>query len=225
MKDYYLKNFDTKTKSELKVGKLVRGFSGLLGGEKWRLWWAILVVVINSVANVAAPLLVGKAVDKFIVDKNWSELANYGWILAGLYLVVGITNYFQTILMGRVGQNILYRLRSRVFEKIQSLPLSFFNQNKLGDLISRINSDTDKLNQFFSQSLNQFMGQAFTLVGIGVFVFYMNPKLSTWMMLPVVGLVTVTYLMSAYLSKRNRLSLQSLGGLSAEIQESLSYFK
>lgn len=225
MKDYYLKNFDTKTKSELKVGKLVRGFSGLLGGEKWRLGWAVLVVVINSVANVAAPLLVGKAVDKFIVDKNWSELANYGWILAGLYLAVGITNYFQTILMGRVGQNILYRLRSRVFEKIQSLPLSFFNQNKLGDLISRINSDTDKLNQFFSQSLNQFMGQAFTLVGIGVFVFYMNPKLSTWMMLPVVGLVTVTYLMSAYLSKRNRMSLQSLGSLSAEIQESLSYFK
>lgn len=225
MKDYYLKNFDTKTKSELKVGKLVKGFSGLLGGEKWRLGWAVLVVVINSVANVAAPLLVGKAVDKFIVDKNWSELANYGWILAGLYLAVGITNYFQTILMGRVGQNILYRLRSRVFEKIQSLPLSFFNQNKLGDLISRINSDTDKLNQFFSQSLNQFMGQAFTLVGIGVFVFYMNPKLSTWMMLPVVGLVTVTYLMSAYLSKRNRMSLQSLGNLSAEIQESLSYFK
>ncbi len=225
MKDYYLKNFDTKTKSELKVGKLVKGFSGLLGGEKWRLGWAVLVVVINSVANVAAPLLVGKAVDKFIVDKNWSELANYGWILAGLYLAVGITNYFQTILMGRVGQNILYRLRSRVFEKIQSLPLSFFNQNKLGDLISRINSDTDKLNQFFSQSLNQFMGQVFTLVGIGVFVFYMNPKLSTWMMLPVAGLVTVTYLMSAYLSKRNRMSLQSLGSLSAEIQESLSYFK
>ena len=127
--------------------------------------------------------------------------------------------------MGKVGQNILYRLRSKVFEKIQSLPLSFFNQNKLGDLISRINSDTDKLNQFFSQSLNQFMGHIFTLLGIGIFVFWMKPELSRWMMLPAVILVIITYLMSSFLSKRNRLSLQSLGGLSAEIQESLSYFK
>ncbi len=146
-------------------------------------------------------------------------------MLAGLYIVVAVSNYFQTVLMGRVGQNILYRLRSRVFEKIQSLPLSFFNQNKLGDLISRINSDTDKLNQFFSQSLNQFMGQAFTLLGIGIFVFYTNLRLSFWMMLPVVGLVGITYVLSSYMSKRSRMSLQSLGNLSAEIQESLSYFK
>ena len=225
MRDYCLKNFDTNSKSKLKVGKLLARFSDFLKGEKSRLFWSIVVVLINSAANVAAPLIVGLAIDKFIVNKNWNELVIYGWILAGLYIVIGVTNYFQTILMGKVGQNILYRLRSKVFEKIQSLPLSFFNQNKLGDLISRINSDTDKLNQFFSQSLNQFMGHIFTLLGIGIFVFWMKPELSRWMMLPAVILVIITYLMSSFLSKRNRLSLQSLGGLSAEIQESLSYFK
>ncbi len=225
MKDYCLKNFDTNSKLNLKVGKIIGRFGEFLKGDGWRLAWAIVVVLINSVMNVATPLIAGIAIDKFIVDKNWPELANFGWLLAGIYIVVAITNYFQTVLMGRVGQNILYRLRSRVFEKIQSLPLSFFNQNKLGDLISRINSDTDKLNQFFSQSLNQFIGQAFTLLGVGIFVFYTNAKLSFWMMLPVVGLMGITYAMSSYMSKRSRLSLQSLGNLSAEIQESLSYFK
>jgi len=225
MKDYCLKNFDANSKPNLKVGKLVGRFGEFLRGDRWRLGWAIVVVLINSAASVATPLIVGRAIDKFILDKNWPELAGFGWLLAGIYIVVAVSNYFQTVLMGRVGQNILYRLRSRVFEKIQSLPLSFFNQNKLGDLISRINSDTDKLNQFFSQSLNQFMGQAFTLLGIGIFVFYTNSKLSFWMMLPVVGLVGITYVLSSYMSKRSRLSLQSLGNLSAEIQESLSYFK
>ena len=225
MKDYCLKNFDTNSKLSLKVGKTVSRFGEFLKGDRWRLIWAIVVVLINSAANVATPLIVGQAIDKFIVDKNWPELSGFGWLLAGIYIVVAVSNYFQTVLMGRVGQNILYRLRSQVFEKIQSLPLSFFNQNKLGDLISRINSDTDKLNQFFSQSLNQFMGQAFTLVGIGIFVFYTNLRLSFWMMLPVVGLVGITYVLSSYMSKRSRMSLQSLGNLSAEIQESLSYFK
>lgn len=225
MKDFCLKNFDNNSKSSLRVGKIVGRFAEFLKGDRWRLGWAIVVVLINSAANVVTPLIVGVAIDKFIVDKNWPELVGFGWVLAAIYIVVAVTNYFQTVLMGRVGQNILYRLRSRVFEKIQNLPLSFFNQNKLGDLISRINSDTDKLNQFFSQSLNQFMGEAFTLLGIGVFVFYTNAKLSFWMMLPVVGLVGVTYVLSSYMSKRSRLSLQSLGSLSAEIQESLSYFK
>ncbi len=225
MKDYCLKNFEADKKSSIKVGRLLARFGEFLGGEKVRLVWALLVVLVNASISVATPLIVGRAIDKFIASKNWSELVNYGWLLAGLYIVVAVTNYFQTVLMGQVGQNILYRLRFRVFEKIQKLPLSFFNQNKLGDLISRINSDTDKLNQFFSQSLNQFMNHIFTLLGVGIFVFLTNWKLALWMILPAGGLVIVTYLMASFLSKRNRLSLQSLGNLSAEIQESLSYFK
>jgi len=225
MKDYCLKSFDADKKNSLKVGKLLFRFSEFLSEEKFRLILAILVVLINASASVAAPLIVGLAVDQFILDKSWSVLVSYAWILAGLYITVAVTSYFQTILMGRVGQNILYRLRFKVFEKIQNLPLSFFNQNKLGDLISRINSDTDKLNQFFSQSLNQFMNHIFTLLGVGIFVFLTNWKLALWMILPAGGLVIVTYLMASFLSKRNRLSLQSLGNLSAEIQESLSYFK
>ena len=225
MKNYCLKNFDASKKTSLNVGKSLVRFGEFLGEEKSRLVWAIIVVLINASVNVAAPLVVGRGIDEFIKNRNWENLVKYGWCLAGLYLVVAVTNYFQTILMGQVGQNILYQLRFKVFEKIQNLPLSFFNQNKLGDLISRINSDTDKLNQFFSQSLNQFMNHMFTLLEIGIFVFLVNWRLSLWMILPAVGLVLITYFMASFLSKRNRLSLQSLGNLSAEIQESLSYFK
>ena len=55
----------------------------------------------------------------------------------------------------RVGRCVLFKLRNALFTKLQELPLDFFNQNKAGDLISRINNDTDKLNQFFSQALVQ----------------------------------------------------------------------
>ncbi len=225
MRDYSLKNYDSNNKTKLKVGLILRGFGDFLGGEKLSLILSLVVTLVNSVANVASPLVIGLAIDHFMTNRNWPELLSYGWLLGGLYLVVAVTNYFQTILMGSVGQNVLYRLRSAVFKKIQSLPLAFFNQNKLGDLISRINSDTDKLNQFFSQSLNQFMGNGFVILGIGIFIFFINWKLSLVTLISAGLLLIVTYLISPMLSKRNRLSLQSLGGLSAEIQESLSYFK
>ena len=204
---------------------LVKQFREFLGGEKLKLFLALLLILINSAANVATPLIVGKAIDQFVQTKDWGLLWQRGLILMGLYIVISVTVYFQTILMGTIGQNVLFKLRNRVFEKIQKLPLAFFNQNKLGDLISRINSDTDKLNQFFSQSLNQFVGNIFVILGMGVFVFFINWELALWMMASGILLVIVTYFLTPFLSKKNRLSLQSLGGLSAEIQESLNYFK
>ena len=60
---------------------------------------------------------------------------------------------------------MLFTLRNALFTKLQELPLAFFNQNKAGDLISRINNDTDKLNQFFSQALVQLAGNLFLMTG------------------------------------------------------------
>ena len=71
-----------------------------------------------------------------------------------------MASYLQTRVMGGVGQRVLFNLRNAVFNKLQELPVAFFNQNKAGDLISRINNDTDKLNQFFSQALMQFIGSS-----------------------------------------------------------------
>ena len=61
--------------------------------------------------------------------------------------------------MGGVGRRVLFSLRNALFTKLQDLPVAFFNQNKAGDLISRVNNDTDKLNQFVAQALMQFLQQ------------------------------------------------------------------
>ena len=79
--------------------------------------------------------------------------------------------------MGSVGQRLLFTLRNKVFVKLQDLPVAFFNQNKAGDLISRINNDTDKLNQFFSQALMQFVGSIFMMTGAAVFIIILNFRL------------------------------------------------
>ena len=223
--NYSLKKYDAKDIKNLDSLGLVKRFSIYLSGEGLKLSLAILNILINSVANIATPLILGYAIDHFITHKNLLGLTNYAVILTLLYVIISITQYLQTKTMGTIGQDVLFRLRRDVFNKIQSLPLAFFNQNKLGDLISRINNDTDKLNQFFSQSLNQFVGNIFIIIGIGVFIFFINPKLALITIISAVVLIFITYLISPWISKRNRLSLQALGGLSAEIQESLNNFK
>ena len=81
-----------------------------------------------------------------------------------------VTTYVQTQTMGSVGRRVLFALRNTLFTKLQELPLDFFNQNKAGDLISRINNDTDKLNQFFAQSLVQLAANLFMMAGAAIFL-------------------------------------------------------
>jgi len=140
-------------------------------------------------------------------------------------MIAMVTGYLQTKLMGGIGQRMLYTLRNAVFNKLQELPVSFFNQNKAGDLISRVNNDTDKLNQFFSQSLMQFIGSIVTMVGAGFFLLSINFKLGAATLSPAVVIVLFTLILSPWVKRRNAKNLKSVGGMSAEIQESLNNFK
>jgi ATP-binding cassette subfamily B protein len=127
--------------------------------------------------------------------------------------------------MGTVGQRALYNVRNAVFTKVQSLPIAFFNQNKAGDLISRINNDTDKLNQVISQQLVQLVGNVVVMLGAGIFLVSLNPKLGLIALIPAVVVFIFTRAVAPWVKKRNLNNLKSVGGLSAEVQESLANFK
>ena len=105
--------------------------------------------------------------------------------------------------MGGVGRRVLFSLRNALFAKLQELPVAFFNQNKAGDLISRVNNDTDKLNQFVAQALMQFVGSMFLMTGAAMFVLSLNFRLGIAALLPAVGVLVVTKATSAWVKRRN----------------------
>lgn len=193
--------------------------------EKKNLVIALLVTIVSSGLNLWAPVIIGQTVDTYIAGKNFHGVLVSAAFLLAVYIGVLITNYFQTLLMGKVGQNVLFRLRNAIFEKLQSLPVAFFNQNKAGDLISRINNDTDKLNQFFSQSLVQFVVSIITIIGAAIFLLSLHLKLGGASLLPAVFLLLLTRILSPWIKSRNAKSLKSTGSMSGEISESLENFK
>jgi len=197
----------------------------LIKEERPNLFLALLAILINSGMNLLGPFMVGYAIDKYLVPKDYHGVLVFSGLLLGMYLVAFVASYLQTKIMGGVGQRMLFKLRNTVFKKLQDLPVDFFNQNKAGDLISRVNNDTDKINQFFSQSLMQFIGTIATMTGAGIFLLVINPRLGLATLLPAVVIFVFTKLASKWMKKKNAASLASTGGLSAEIQESLNNFK
>ena len=203
----------------------LRRLMTLMGEERNNLFIAMIFIFLNAGLNLVTPFLMGHAVDNFVVTKHYEGVIRYSMILFGVFCFALVSGYTQTQLMGRVGQRMLFNLRNTIFNKLQDLPIDFFNQNKAGDLISRVNSDTDKINMFFSQSLVQFMSSIFTMLGAGIFLLSINMKLGLAALIPALVLWIFTRTISPWVKNSNSKNMSSTGNLSAEIQESLNNFK
>jgi ATP-binding cassette, subfamily B, bacterial len=203
----------------------LRKLVALIHDEHRNLRIAFVAIFVNAGLNLLGPYLIGYTIDTYIQTKQYHGVIDFAVILLALYIVAFIVNYTQMLLMGSIGQRMLFKLRNVVFHKLQELPVDFFNQNKAGDLISRINNDTDKVNQFFSQSLMQFIGSIFTMTGAGIILLTINLPLGLAALSPALLVWIFTKVVSPWVKSRNAASMKSTGGLSAEIQESLANFK
>ncbi len=223
-------NYDLNQYPETRTGKLpviasLKKLFTIISSERRNVTFAFAAILINAGLSLLGPYLVGYTIDTYIQAKNYHGVLLFAGILLVMYLIAFVVNYAQMRLMGGIGQRMLFSLRNTVFNKIQELPLDFFNQNKAGDLISRINNDTDKVNQFFSQSLMQFIGGLITMAGAGIILLIINLPLGLAALSPALILWIFTTGISPWIRKKNEASLKSLGYLSAEIQESLANFK
>ena len=226
MSNYNL-NIKPEDRSAEKAGAwtTLKRLMTLVGQERRNMYIAMIFIFINSGLILTAPYLIGQTVDRFIVTHQYGGVIRNSIILFAIFCVAMGSGYAQAQLMGKVGQRMLFNLRNNIFRKLQELPIDFFNQNKAGDLISRLNNDTDKINQFFSQSLVQFMASLFAMTGAVIFLISINWKLALASLIPAVVLMIFTRLVSPWVRRRNAVSMKSTGTLSAEIQESLSNFK
>jgi ATP-binding cassette subfamily B protein len=196
-----------------------------MADEKRHVAVAVGAMMTSSVSGLLGPAIIAHTVDTYVQRGNFGGVLQWSAILLGVYLVGLVSSYVQTQTMGRVGRQVLFKLRNAIFTKLQQLPLDFFNQNRAGDLISRINNDTDKLNVFFAQALMQFMANLVFMTGAAIFILTLNVRLGLAALTPALGVLVATRLLSAWVKRTNAASLKSLGGMSAEIQESLGNFR
>jgi ATP-binding cassette subfamily B protein len=210
-------------KRSLRAG--IKRFVPVIVPERSYLAVAVAAMLVSSGATLIGPVIIGRAVDTYVRLKDGRGLLLSAAVLIAVYVIGVVASYTQIRTMGGVGRRVLFTVRNVLFAKLQELPLAFFTENKAGDLISRLNNDTDKLNQFVAQALMQFVSSLFLMTGVALFVLSLNFRLGIAALLPAIGVFAVTRATGAWVKRRNMRSMQTLGGLSAEVQESLHNFK
>jgi ATP-binding cassette subfamily B protein len=215
-------------KNKKRRGKTMRALKKMepfLKGERRNLALAVFSVLIWSTAPLLEPVIIARAIDLYIANKDFNGVIFSSWLLLAVYLVSAVASYIQTLSLGGASQRALFNLRNALFVKLQELPAAFFNQNRSGDLVSRINNDTDKLSQFIGQALMQLMRSLFIAVGAGIFLLLLNPRLGAAALIPAAAVLIATSLLSPWVERASLKSLQTMGKMSSEIQESLANFK
>ncbi|MEI9815067.1 MAG: hypothetical protein WDO18_21550 [Acidobacteriota bacterium] len=113
---------------------------------------------------------------------------------------------------------MLFRLRNMLFMKLQDLPLAFFNENKAGDLISRGEQRYRQAEPIRRPSADAILEQHLLMSGAAFFVLSLDLRLGIAALLPALGVVVFTKASSGWVKRKNVKTLQSLGGMSSEIQ-------
>ncbi len=208
------------------VGRLLR----YLAGERALLITALVCAVLHTVATLAASYLLRPIMNEFIyydsenpdTSSRISGLAVGLLIMAGVYAVSLICQYLQQRIMLTVSQRSLKRMRSELYDKLQTLPISYFDSHASGDIMSRFTNDIDTVGEVLNTTLIQIISGAITIVGTIFLMMYTNPILGgiTIVMTPILTLISKKIMKSsrgAY-SKQQK----TLGMLNGFAEETIS---
>lgn len=221
------------------AGQVLRRLASYFSPFKSRLLLIAVMLVLGTLVDLAAPYLIGVAIDQFIsapagqapfwlawlIGPDASRAAGLSAvmaILAATYAASWLLNVAQFRLMVRVTQRVLLTMRGQILDQLHRLSLDFFDQHQAGDLMSRLTNDTQVVNDMFGQGLMRILRMSLGLVGIVIAMVTLNWRLAlaSFALLPVILAVT------AYFSRRVRRAYRetrrTIGAVSAELQENIS---
>jgi ATP-binding cassette, subfamily B, multidrug efflux pump len=182
----------------------------------------IVFVVIYTLLGLIGPYLMGVAIDRFIAVKQVAGLAQIAiWMLV-VYL---LNNAFQAIsdwTMANVSQRALKQLRRDLFTHLQTLPLSYFDHNPAGELMSRLTNDIDAINQAVSQNVTALLAGVLSLVGIIIAMFILDKWLALTSIVVVPIMLWFTEFVARYTRSGFRELQKRLGMMNGVAEEAIS---
>jgi ATP-binding cassette subfamily B protein len=168
---------DSITRQQIRPGT-VRRVLPYVRPYRWTMSVLLFVTSLDAVITVANPLLLGLIIDKGIVPRRPAVVVALALTIAGLALLDALATYLQSWTSARVGQGLVYDLRTEVFEHVQRQSLAFFTRSQTGSLVSRLNTDVVGAQQAVTTLLSQSVSTVVTLILVLAAMFFLSWQIS-----------------------------------------------
>jgi ATP-binding cassette, subfamily B, multidrug efflux pump len=178
---------------------VARGLLQFLKPYYGRMFISLIFMIIVTAAAVSGPYFVKLAIDEGISKNDLAALRNIVLIYAIVSVVQLITNILRVRMMSRVGQNVLYDVRTAMFDHLQKLSLSFYNRYSVGRVITRVINDVGTLREFVTWAVLAIVRNSLAIIGTLIAMLSLDLRLSllTFIVLPLMVLATILFRQAA----------------------------
>jgi ATP-binding cassette subfamily B multidrug efflux pump len=211
--------------------RLMRRLLQYLKPYCWHVALALILVAIVTPLELAPPLIFRKAIDSYFTPAlnhaipEASAWTGIGW-LSLIYLSVlafdFIAQYVQLRIMQRVGQQTMYDMRREIFSHMQRLPMSYFDRNPVGRLVTRVTTDVDALNDLFAAGVVTMINDFFLLAVMAGLLFKIDRRLALDTLAVLPGILIVTMIFRKFVRDANRRIRTAIARINAFLQEYIS---
>lgn len=199
-------------------GKTIKRVFNYLGTNKTYLITLLVVVIISTLLSLLGPILQGNAINS-INEKNLNKLMLTLVILFSVYVLTSLLELVTSLISAYLSQNMIKKMRKDVFNHMIYLPVSYFDNNQHGDIMSRVTNDVESISNTISQSLTSLISGVITVVGAFIIMLVYSPLL-TLITLSTLGLtILVTKVLSKYMRKFFRIQRSLIGEINAQVEE------
>lgn len=202
--------------------------------QKGKLFVVFIAIIGASICTVIAPRLIGNAVNEILngvelaastgtaFQMNFSTMGKIFLTIAIVYALSVILTYVQQYLMSGISQTLVLNMRKNISEKLNVLPLQYYDTHKKGDILSRVTSDLEKVGDTLQEGITQVISSAVTMVGALIMLLIISVPLT----LISLASIAISFLLASFVSKKTHANYaenqKALGELNANIEEAFT---
>lgn len=206
-------------------------------GDSWRFLFRVLTYVkpyknlavgtlavagVATVLELIPPWLIKRAIDEGIGDNQTSLLMTLVFFMVGIYLVKGVLNVVRIRLNNALEQNVIFDIRNQVFQAVQNLSVSYFDDRSTGEIMSRVNNDVENMERIFIDGVENLLIAGVTLLGVATMMFVLEWRLALVAIIPIPFLIYFAIFFTTHLHRSYKRLRHELAQINAFLQDRLS---
>lgn len=218
----------SKENKEQSTKYILKRMSKYLYKYKFTIIISIILTIISNIFALVGPMLSGYAIE--VIEKgngniDFSKIFYYAFLMIVFYICSSILSYIISIIMVKTARNVVYSLRKDAFDTLLNLPLSYFDKNSIGDVLSKITYDIDTMSSTLSTDLINILTSIVTLVGSFFMMFTISKKLVLIFFITIPMSVISTKYITNKTRPLFRKRAKKIGDLNGFVEENISGLK
>ncbi|MEM1602604.1 MAG: ABC transporter ATP-binding protein [Candidatus Bathyarchaeia archaeon] len=183
----------------------------------------LLALAATSISNMISPYILGREIiAKYILRADFAGLQSVILIFLGFLILSWIANTVRTYLVGKIGESMLFKIRSDLFNHLQTLSISFFDRSNVGDIVSRVTNDTDSIGEAFTEGVIHVISDVMSLTLVIGMMFTINVQLTLASMTVIPLLLLTTIIFQSKFREAFRRTREKISQVTSKLEESLS---